>query len=569
MTGSGTLADPYVIWDVFDLQDVNLDLTAWYELGADIDAAVTVGWNGGLGFDPIDNFTGHFDGQNYTITALFINRNDPGAGLFELAQAATFLNVGLINCNITNILGRVGALGSEFYGCTVANCYSTGTITANRSQIGGLIGFTWSFGGVRTTIEDCWSSCIVSQTGAGLLDWGCGGLVGRAFQTDFTNCYATGAVSAVLTWTSTGGLVGDADSCTVDECHATGTVIGLNETGGLVGWVAGSTTPITNSYATGNVSGRWRVGGVLGDGFMLSNCYATGAVQGEADVGGLAGYVGDVTDCYATGTVTGIFIGWNPHRIGGLVGSFQGTATRCHATGNVASTPGDTVGGLMGLFAINTDAHACYATGGVSIINGGNSIGSFAGYCDTGVIVDTSYSTGNISCTGAGNIDRVGGFCGENYGTLTNCYTLSQVTAVAAMNVSRLAGFVGYNEGTINRCYVAASMTLAGPTALIGGLVGEQVVPGTTIDSFWDIELSGLSTSAAGTGEITTTMKKLATFADAGWDIQENSAADFGNGYPWLSWQMPGSSPVWYILPSAVPPAPVTVVTLPATEVRA
>ncbi|GAJ17451.1 unnamed protein product, partial [marine sediment metagenome] len=53
MTGSGTIGDPYVIWDVNDLQDMNLDLAAYYELGQDIDASATVGWNAGQGFIPV------------------------------------------------------------------------------------------------------------------------------------------------------------------------------------------------------------------------------------------------------------------------------------------------------------------------------------------------------------------------------------------------------------------------------------------------------------------------------------------------------------------------------------
>ena len=32
MTGSGTVGDPYIIYDVNDLQDIELDLAAYYEL---------------------------------------------------------------------------------------------------------------------------------------------------------------------------------------------------------------------------------------------------------------------------------------------------------------------------------------------------------------------------------------------------------------------------------------------------------------------------------------------------------------------------------------------------------
>lgn len=45
MTGTGTELDPYIIEDVDDLQDMNLDLTAYYELANDIDASLTATWN--------------------------------------------------------------------------------------------------------------------------------------------------------------------------------------------------------------------------------------------------------------------------------------------------------------------------------------------------------------------------------------------------------------------------------------------------------------------------------------------------------------------------------------------
>jgi len=41
MTGSGTQTNPYVIWDVNDLQAMDNDLTAYYELGQDIDTSVS------------------------------------------------------------------------------------------------------------------------------------------------------------------------------------------------------------------------------------------------------------------------------------------------------------------------------------------------------------------------------------------------------------------------------------------------------------------------------------------------------------------------------------------------
>ena len=73
---------------------------------------------------------------------------------------------------------------------------------------------------------------------------------------------------------------------------------------------------ISNSHATGDVSGTETdpgssMGGLVGthwyDGSTISNSYATGAVTGYQFVGGLVGLAwgGNIQTSYATGAVTG------------------------------------------------------------------------------------------------------------------------------------------------------------------------------------------------------------------------------------------------------------------------
>ena len=51
--GAGTGANPYIITNVTQLQEMSGGLNAWYELGDNIDASATVHWNGGQGFVPV------------------------------------------------------------------------------------------------------------------------------------------------------------------------------------------------------------------------------------------------------------------------------------------------------------------------------------------------------------------------------------------------------------------------------------------------------------------------------------------------------------------------------------
>ncbi len=55
--GSGTAADPYQIADVAQLQAIHTSNSAHYILINNIDASATAGWNGGQGFNPINNFS--------------------------------------------------------------------------------------------------------------------------------------------------------------------------------------------------------------------------------------------------------------------------------------------------------------------------------------------------------------------------------------------------------------------------------------------------------------------------------------------------------------------------------
>ncbi|NVJ54655.1 MAG: MBG-2 domain-containing protein, partial [Campylobacteraceae bacterium] len=89
-----------------------------------------------------------------------------------------------------------------------------------------------------------------------------GGLVGYNDSSTITNSYATGKVSGD---TFVGGLVGGHASSTITNSYSTATVTGNNNVGGLVGGDNNTNSSITNSYATGKVSGNNNVGGLVGD----------------------------------------------------------------------------------------------------------------------------------------------------------------------------------------------------------------------------------------------------------------------------------------------------------------
>ncbi|MDD2782526.1 GLUG motif-containing protein, partial [Sulfuricurvum sp.] len=109
-----------------------------------------------------------------------------------------------------------------------------------------------------------------------------------------TNSYATGKVTG---GNNTGGLVGEANSSHIETSYASGKVTGHDNVGGLVGYMLDSPTTILNSYAVGDVIGNDSIGGLVGfiTNSTVTNAYASGAVTGTTNVGGLLGQVTGTT----------------------------------------------------------------------------------------------------------------------------------------------------------------------------------------------------------------------------------------------------------------------------------
>ncbi|MCA9428716.1 MAG: hypothetical protein KC994_26800, partial [Candidatus Omnitrophica bacterium] len=106
--GLGTEVSPYIVTNVTQLVEINLDLTANYILGDSLDLTVPTSLIVGEDFLPIAwdessglghqerTFTGEFDGRGHSISNLFIGSptRDYG-GLFGFIEEATIQNVNL------------------------------------------------------------------------------------------------------------------------------------------------------------------------------------------------------------------------------------------------------------------------------------------------------------------------------------------------------------------------------------------------------------------------------------------------------------------------------------------
>ena len=383
----------------YDLDSVRHDLDGSYLLVNDLDSTTpgyeelagpnankTPPWEPGKGWEPIgtryEPFTGRFDGQEYEIRDLSINRTDTDedpVGLFcAVDEGGRIENIGIVNATVTGFLSVGGLVGEN--GGTVSNCFATGNISG-RAFVGGLVGISVG------TVTNCYCSSNVTARAD------VGGLVGTISISYGTvsGSYAEGSVTGIR---NVGGLVGQ--NCgTVSNCYATGNITGDEDIGGLVGrnWGRGDEAYVSNSHSTGDVNGDEHIGGLVGRNTYctVSDSYSIGSVSGNLSVGGLVGWNEyTVSNCYATGDVTG---DWD---VGGLVGrNWNGTVSDSYSIGDV--TGDESVGGLVGDNAYGT--------------------------------VSDSYSRGNV----AGN-SSVGGLVGwwnPNYGAVSNSFWDTQTSGQA------------------------------------------------------------------------------------------------------------------------------------------
>jgi len=264
---------------------------------------------------------------------------------------------------------------------------------------------------------------------------------------------------------------------------------------GIFGWVdsAGEIKNLAlNSVYINALPSSDFVGGLVGynNGGLVSNCSVSGMILGSGNIGGLIGYDdgGTIRNCYSAIDVSG-----DRYGVGGLVGiKGGGEIAFCGTSGSVTGDD-DFVGGLVGS-ASNTHIYNCFASGGVVSTASRYSTGGLVGD-SSNCAVEDCYSTGDVT----GN-ELVGGLFGSYSSStkqIVNCYAAGQVTGIADS----------------------------------GGLIGERD-SSPVINSFWDINTSGQSTSDGGTGKTTAEMKQKSTFTN--WDFTETWGIEDNQTYPFL-----------------------------------
>lgn len=198
-----------------------------------------------MSWEPIGNTTnnkymGTFDGNNKTITNLYINANQEYSGLFGYTFISTIKNLTFVNANVTNTNSFTGILVGYGYGGTYQNI-----MTSISCEVYGGDGT----GGIAGKLAGNAYNCVNYATVQGKEQ--VGGLFSSYDSSkSITACANYGKVTASSLWV--GGLVGYFKSGTIQDCANYGDVKGANCVAGMVGFV--DQGKIQNVFSYGNVS---------------------------------------------------------------------------------------------------------------------------------------------------------------------------------------------------------------------------------------------------------------------------------------------------------------------------
>lgn len=356
--GEGTEEVPYEIATLNDLRLLSENHTVWdkhFIQTADIDATDTKDWNNGAGFTPIGNktsstdpfsFSGHYNGQDYTISNLFIDNSENSevyTGLFGyIDENSSVIGINIDKATFTG--DKIGTIVGQSKG-NVKNCSVTNTNISAKYGAGGIICNN------QGTIDSC-SVTNIEITGSTI-----GGIMNSNYGT------ATNLTVSNSTITSTncaGGIVYSSsaflNNCTATDCSITG----KNYVGGIAGI---SRSFISNSSVTAQISGNNYIGGIAGsltltdemnfpeniedqeNKFNWTNCEITGneyvgGLYGSTSLPSLHPTCEYTRYSFTTGTVTGTSY------VGGLVGDNYSKScfSECYTT---ATITGETNTGII------------------------------------------------------------------------------------------------------------------------------------------------------------------------------------------------------------------------------
>ena len=228
-TGEGTEASPYeltsachLLWFAKLVNNGNTTACARLEADIDMSKVCHAASNGvaELSWEPISKSSnpwhGSFDGNNKTISNLYINTSAENSGLFGF---------------ILNDYGRCSIKDIIFYNVNITSTADYSGVLAGNVKNTDISGITVNSGSINGTTD-------------------VGGIVGFANKTNITNC--VNRIPIVGSNINIGGIIGyGGENISVTNCANYGDVKGYYYIGGIVGYLVDIT--LNNVFTSGNI----------------------------------------------------------------------------------------------------------------------------------------------------------------------------------------------------------------------------------------------------------------------------------------------------------------------------
>ena len=113
---------------------------ASFEQVADINMK-NIDWKG------IGSFRGKYNGGGYSVKNIKIKANGTSAGFFSVAEGAVIENLAIVNFGVDTSADYVGAVVGYATDTVIRNCWTSGSVTANKNA-GGIAGYMDESGSV-------------------------------------------------------------------------------------------------------------------------------------------------------------------------------------------------------------------------------------------------------------------------------------------------------------------------------------------------------------------------------------------------------------------------------------
>ena len=416
-SGSGTEADPYLIFNPIQLDQVRNYLNqtdVYFKMMADIDLEEFIADNyPSQGWLPIGNsstpFKGVFDGNGKKITHLTINRPSTDyVGFFAYTNGATLKSLAFEEAEVKG--GNYSAvLTGQLAGGNVSNIVIVGNVEGKQHTA-----ILSGYGDSSPTINTINLDGNVKGTD------NCGLLLGYVSGGTISNVKAKGEIDGTNYLGGISGFSKKETQVSISECEMTLKISGSSYIGGVAGYSGEISVSKININSMLYTAGDY-VGGVLGrltPGYadhsntnktitsVIKQCYVGGTIYSNGNfVGGMVGDVGsyryiyfssnkiwniELVDNYFSGEISGtmyvagiVGLTWGdwdkyPEGSQGYEITSRTSVLRNYFIGSVIGQ--ECIGGIVGAGAY------AYVKSNVSlghVISGNSNVGRIAGYSST------------------------------------------------------------------------------------------------------------------------------------------------------------------------------------------